>query len=184
MYQSFYFLLESKKINRDWNFRCAKIALKGDFTLNTPKEVLMILPRRTIFQKSTLPENWHLKQEEALSLYQNEVCLAKAFYSFAFDFEGLERPILIFEPYVEEEKIKAFEILASHLAIAFDQIPGRYSLYMKIKNDELSFIAKASQMGFTPYLGTWKQSSNEESEEAWNQITEALRQVYPNGFEN
>lgn len=160
-----------------------KMAYIGDFTLNQEKDILMILPRRTILKGVNLPENWHVKEEEILSLYQEENCLAQAFCTLAFDFEGIERSILVFEPLLEEKKLKAFEILASRLALLFDQTPGRYPLYIKLKENDLSLIAKASQMGFIPYFGAWKQSSSQESEELWNQITKALRQTYPQGLQ-
>lgn len=148
------------------------------------KDILMILPRRTIVRRLNFENSFRLEspQEGKVIAFLEEEPVGQATWQDAFDFEGILRPVLAFECQKKEYELDLFEELISKLALDFDAIPGRYPLYIKLKETDLPYIAKASRMGFVPYFGAWIQSSAQESEAAWQNITEALRQAYPQGF--
>lgn len=149
------------------------------FRLN---DILMILPRRTILKAEPLKDTWSLDKDSAgLSLYIDSVPVGYACWQSALDF-GIERPAITFACSDEENKLAAFEALVSRIAIAFDQMPGRYPLYIRLHSSQLDLIAKASQMGLQPYFGRWSMMDGEESEHSWQLITDSLRQSYPNGL--
>lgn len=149
------------------------------------KDILMILPRRTIVRRPCFENSFRLErpQKGKVIAFLEEEKIGQALWEDAFDFEGLVRPILIFECAKKEYELDLFEGLISTLALDFDAIPGRYPLYIKLKETNLPYIAKASRMGFVPYFGAWLQSSAQDSEATWQNITEALRQAYPQGFQ-
>ena len=149
------------------------------------KDILMILPRRTIVRSPSFENSFRLEmpQEGKVIAFLEEELVGQATWQDAFDFEGIERPMLVFECTKKEYELDLFEGLISQLALDFDAIPGRYPLYIKLKETDLPYIAKASRMGFVPYFGAWIQSSAQESEVIWQNITEALRQAYPQGFQ-
>lgn len=149
------------------------------------KDVLMILPRRTIIRRPSFENSFRFEtlQEGKVTAFLKEEQVGQATWEDAFDFEGIVRPVVIFECTKKEYELELFEGLISKLALDFDTIPGRYPLYIKLKETNLPHIAKASRMGFVPYFGAWIQSSAQESETTWQTITEALRQSYPQGFQ-
>ncbi len=149
------------------------------------KDILMILPRRTILRKPNFENSFCLEtpQEGKVIAFMNEAQVGQAQWQEAFDFEGIVRPALVFECTKKEYEFDLFESLISQLALDFDAIPGRYPLYIKLKETNLPYIAKASRMGFVPYFGKWVQSNAQESEATWQNITEALRKAYPQGLQ-
>ncbi len=151
--------------------------------MNSEKEILMILPRRTILRMPSSSFRFEALEKSKIKAYLEEIQVGQGCWQEAFDFEGVGRPTLIWEIRQTENELEIFEGLISHLALAFDQIPGRYPLYLKLQATNLPYIAKASRMGFIPYFGQWKQSSAQESEMIWQDITDALRKTYPNGFD-
>lgn len=145
-------------------------------------EILMILPRRTIHQAGPLMDTWMVDKDSAgLSLFIDGVPAGYADWQEASDFD-MERPAIEFFYQEGSQKLDIFEALISRLAIAFDRIPGRYPLYIKLKSTELDLIAKASRMGFVPYFGCWHGKTSDQSEFSWKMITDHLRQRYPEGL--
>lgn len=162
-----------------------QIKTKGIDIMKDPfrnTEILMILPRRTILKAEPLPETWSLDTDPAgLSLYMNGRPVGYAFWKEASDF-GMKRPAIGFTCSDEAHRLDIFEALVSRLAVAFDRIPGRYPLYIRLSSQNLDLIAKAGRMGFVPYFGCWSRKTSEQSESAWEMITERLRQRYPQGL--
>ncbi len=148
------------------------------------KNILMILPRRTILRRPSFERDFRFEvfKEGMVQAFLEEDQIGQAWWEDALDFEGIVRPVLVFTCQKKEYEFEVFEGLISHLALTFDGIPGRYPLYIKFKETNLPYIAKASRMGFIPYFGEWIESSAKESEAKWQEITEALRQAYPQGF--
>lgn len=148
-----------------------------------PADILMILPKRTILKAEPLENDWVLDQDPAgLSLFIHGKPAGYASWQNASDF-GMHRPSVFFSCLEKgSRKLAVFEALVSRLAIAFDRIPGRYPLYIKLQSTDLDLIAKASRMGFIPYFGEWSQKTSEQSESCWKGITESLRHRYPEGL--
>lgn len=142
-------------------------------------EILMILPRRTVYSAGKLPKNWELDQDATgLSISVDEEPTAYAFWKDAEDF-GVSRPAIKFYTRSKELKSELFKALMKRLALAYDGMPSKYPLYIRLHEDDLELIAEASRIGFVPYFGTWKKKSAEQSENSWKKITDLLRIAYP-----
>lgn len=81
------------------------------------------------------------------------------------------------------DRLAGYAALLWHAGSAFDKVPGKYPLYLVLDSDSLGRIAAASRMGLIPYFGAWKDSTADESESVWNEITENLRTAYPEGID-
>ncbi len=66
--------------------------------------------------------------------------------------------------------------MVSHLVCLYDEMPSKYPLYLATQTNSYGAIAMYSHLGFTPYLGEWKNCSKEESERNWEIATEILRE--------
>lgn len=146
---------------------------------NINNEVLMVLPRKTVYTASKLAENWVLNQDSAhFSISLEGSLIATAYWQEADDF-GMNRPAIVFEGQSDALRADLFTALMTRMALAYDEIPSKYPLYIRLFESDLELIAQASRMGFVPYFGEWKKKTALESEEDWKRITEALRQAYP-----
>lgn len=142
-------------------------------------EVLMVLPRRTVYSKSSLAENWIDQQDSTdFSIMLEGEKIASAKWVDANDF-GMLRPAIDFSCENDELRADLFVALMTRMALVYDQTPSKYPLYMRLDEADLELIAQASRIGFVPYFGEWQQRSADESEEDWKRITEALRKAYP-----
>ncbi len=151
---------------------------------NLDNEILMILPRRTFFKASCLPGNWEVDQDPAgLSVLVDQQPAAYASWKDEDDF-GTDRPAILFDVHGCDPRTKQelFEAVVSRLAIAYDQIPGKYPLYIRLSEADLDLIAQASHLGFIPYFGKWAKKTPEQSEKSWQAITDSLRTRYPQGL--
>ncbi|MBF0578399.1 hypothetical protein IM774_01045 [Erysipelotrichaceae bacterium RD49] len=147
-------------------------------------EILMILPRRTFFKASDLPGNWEVDQDPAgLSVLVDQQPAGYASWKDEDDF-GMDRPSILFDIHGCDlhTKLALFEAMISRLAIAYDQMPGKYPLYIRLSEKDLDLIAKASHLGFIPYFGKWANQTEEQSEKSWQIITDHLRNRYPSGL--
>lgn len=66
--------------------------------------------------------------------------------------------------------------MVSRLIHMYDEMPSKYPLYLATQTNSYGAIAMYSHLGFTPYLGQWKDCSKEQSEENWEIATEILRE--------
>ncbi len=149
---------------------------------NSNSEILMVLPKKTIRKHAALGQGWEIDQDSCgLSVLVDQQPAAYAMWISADDF-GTQRPSIRFDAFVQSNKLQLFEVLITRLAIAYDQIPGKYPLYIRLRADDLDLIAMASRMGFVPYFGSWSLKTSEESEETWKRITDSLRNAYPAGL--
>lgn len=150
---------------------------------NIDNEVLMVLPKKTIYTAYKLAENWTCDQDSShFTIFMAGVPIAMAYWQEADDF-GMIRPAIVFDAQREDLRAELFTALMTRMALAYDEIPSKYPLYIRLFESDLELIAQASRMGFVPYFGQWKQKSADESEEDWKRITESLRQAYP-GVDN
>lgn len=146
------------------------------------QDVLMVLPRRSIYRVRPLPAGWTVDQDpQGITLYVDRKPAAHARLCKREDF-GQNRLALSFSCMDSELSGPAFEVLVSRLALAFDEVPSRYPLYVRFGSSEHVQIITASHMGFIPYLGEWNERTADDSESDWEMITEDLRRVYPNGY--
>lgn len=145
-------------------------------------DILMILPRKTVRSEQPVPQGWEVDQDASgISLTIDDQPSFIASWREAGDF-GMNRPAIRFQSLDGKLKPRAFEVLVSRLAKAYDQMPSRYPLYIRLHSKELPLIAAASRLGFIPYFGNWKEQSAAQSESAWNIITENLREAFPEGY--
>lgn len=145
------------------------------------KNVLMVLPKRAIGRPSEMDPKWDLdKDSSGISVFEQENLLARAVWETEDDF-GFDRPAIQMTVLNQELELDLFEALVSRLALAYESMPSRYPLYIRVPKDHLMLIAKASRMGFVPYFGEWKESSSHHSQNTWEEITHALRTMYPQG---
>ena len=66
--------------------------------------------------------------------------------------------------------------MVSHLIRLYDEMPSKYPLYLATQTNSYGAIAMYAHLGFTPYLGEWKNCTKEESERNWELATEILRE--------
>lgn len=150
--------------------------------MNSVSEILMVLPRKTIRRTPDLPSSWEIDQDACgLSVLIDCKPAAYAMWIYANDF-GTQRPSIQFDAFCQEKKLQLFEALITRLALAYDQFPCKYPLYIRLGEQELDLIAMAHRMGFVPYFGQWSQKTSRQSEETWKNITDSLRKVYPHGL--
>lgn len=65
--------------------------------------------------------------------------------------------------------------MVSKLIAMYDQIPSKYPLYLATQTNSYGAIAMYSHLGFTPYLGAWRDCSEAQSKDNWELATEILR---------
>lgn len=66
--------------------------------------------------------------------------------------------------------------MLSKLCVHYDSIPSRYPLYLATQSQSYAAIFMYSRLGFTPYLGAYKEHTKEESEADWEFVTEILKE--------
>jgi hypothetical protein len=144
-------------------------------------EVLLVLPNKTI---RCLP-----KGADALQVETNDqtatVTEGEAVYKAGIETDssfGMERKALAFSKLPQTLAELPLETLIASLALKYDKEANRYPLYVKVMADELDLIAILTRMGFVPFWGEWKGHTAAQSEAQWEEITEKLREKYPDGF--
>ncbi|MCF0258489.1 MAG: hypothetical protein HUJ54_01390 [Erysipelotrichaceae bacterium] len=146
-------------------------------------EVLMVLPKAAVSSAAKGKEHWNIEHKAStVTIYENEQPIGKARWENSMEF-GMERPALYAKLYGLEDDLLIFEAMISRLALEYRQIRSRHPLYIRLKDSEISLIAKASRMGFLPYMGQWQNADSELSVKHWEAITEQLRQAYPKGLD-
>ncbi len=143
------------------------------------QDILMVLPKNTIHSPNEMSQDWEVDKDGAgITIYTKDRLLGHADWRNRKDF-GFSRPAIDIKLIDKEQEMKVFEALVSRLASAYEMMPSRYPLYIRLPQKHTSLIAKAARMGFIPYFGEWKESTRENSENDWKRITEQLRQDFP-----
>lgn len=138
----------------------------------------MVLPKKVIRQPSALKPDWELdKDPEGITIYETKKPVGHMNWQDSDEF-GMERPAITLL-LSDKEDPDLFDAMVSRLAIAYENLPERYPLYIRIPKTNLPLIAHAHRLGFIPYFGTWKESDADHSVADWEEITEALREAYP-----
>lgn len=138
------------------------------------KDVLMVLPKKTILVPSALKSMWDVdKDPQGVTIFNASRPLSHANWENSDDFGNL-RPCIVLE-LPEEADMDLFDAMVSRLAVAYESLPERYPLYIRIDSSNLELIAHASRIGFVPYFGNWKEKNADESAADWETITQALR---------
>ena len=70
---------------------------------------------------------------------------------------------------------KIAQAMLTKLCMMYDQIPGKYPLYLATQSQSYGAIKLYSRLGFTPYLGAYKGCSEQKNKQAWQSVTEVLR---------
>lgn len=76
----------------------------------------------------------------------------------------------------EAQHNRIAQAMISKLCMKYDQIPGKYPLYLATQSQSYGAIALYVHMGFTPYLGAYNDCSQEENEAAWEFTTQFMRE--------
>lgn len=147
------------------------------------KDVLMILPRKTIREEFSLPSGVRDRIEDKIIILENDKgILAKGCLSQRDDF-GIDRQAAVFAIYEENldggdllVKQQLIQCILSRLALSYEEIAGKYPLYIRLNSHDLFEIAACSRMGFIPYFGKWEESLPRQGEKTWERITKALRE--------
>ena len=58
----------------------------------------------------------------------------------------------------------------------YDEMKSRYPLYVVSQSQSYGAIALYSRLGFTPYLGEYKEHTKEQSEKDWQRVTTILKE--------
>lgn len=143
------------------------------------QDILMVLPKNTIHYPSEMSRDWEIEKDGGgITIYTKDRLLGHAEWHARRDF-GFERPAINIRMIDREEEMKVFESLISRIAMAYEMMPNRYPLYIRLPQKHTALIAKASRMGFIPYFGEWKEASKDQSVKDWERITEDLRREFP-----
>ncbi|WP_304684013.1 hypothetical protein [Ileibacterium valens] len=143
------------------------------------QDILMVLPKNTIHTPNEMSQDWEIdKDSGGITIYTKNKLLGYADWRNRKDF-GFSRPAINIQLLDSEQEMNVFEALISRLATAYEMMPSRYPLYIRLPQQHTSLIAQAARMGFIPYFGEWKESSKENSENDWKKITEQLRHDFP-----
>ena len=70
---------------------------------------------------------------------------------------------------------KIGQAMLTKLCMMYDRIPGKYPLYLATQSQSYGAIKLYSRLGFTPYLGAYKGSSEQKSKFAWQKVTKILQ---------
>lgn len=134
----------------------------------------MVLPKRTIQMPSELKHSWDVDNDpDGITIFNAHQPVCHANWQDSDEF-GMDRPaITLILP--DEEDLDLFDAMVSRLAIAYENLPERYPLYIRLHKTSLDLIAHASRLGFIPYFGEWKESNENHSAAVWEEITNALR---------
>ena len=66
--------------------------------------------------------------------------------------------------------------MLTKLGAMYDSIPSKYPLYLSTQSQSYGAIALYASLGFTPYLGAYRGSTREQSEQAWEETTRILKE--------
>ena len=58
----------------------------------------------------------------------------------------------------------------------YDEMPGKYPLYLVTQSQSYGAIALYARLGFTPYLGATDHEDADHTQEAWEKVTRILRE--------
>ena len=70
---------------------------------------------------------------------------------------------------------KIAQAMLTKLCMMYDSIPGKYPLYLATQSQSYGAIKLYARLGFTPYLGAYKGSSEQKSKLAWESVTNILK---------
>lgn len=143
------------------------------------QDILMVLPKHTIQHPSEMSRDWEVDKDGAgITIYTRDRLLGHADWREARDF-GFKRPAIKLTLPSAEDEMAVFTSLVSRLVMAYEMMPSRYPLYIRLPKEHTSLIAAAARLGFVPYFGEWSESSRDQSEKTWEGITDNLRKEFP-----
>lgn len=156
------------------------------------EQVLLVISKHTISHVPSLPEGFSFSNDPAHELVKAQGWTPCEGEHFSIEYQGRvvahaalaeghhfgNRRIRLHQVVVDPayRKLSLGQTLVSHVVVQFDQRPGRYPLYLVTEDKRLPAIRLYTRLGFMPYLGAWEKATSQESEQAWQEITEALRQ--------
>lgn len=134
-------------------------------------EVLMVLPKNTIFAPVLLPEDYTIQEgDHLITILKNSAPVATGSLETGRHF-GVDRLHIL----THSHDPLLYAAVVSRLAIQYESEPTRYPLYIAVDSEDFDLIRTLARLEFMPYLGEWSQASQEDSELQWSQITECMR---------
>lgn len=105
---------------------------------------------------------------------ENElVASAGLWYGNDFEQDRLRIHYVAVSQNAQHQKIA--QSMLTKLCMIYDQIPGKYPLYLATQSQSYGAIKLYARLGFTPYLGAYKGSSEQKSKLAWESVTNILK---------
>lgn len=101
------------------------------------------------------------------------VASAGLWYGNDFDQDRLRIHYVAVSQKAQHQKIA--QSMLTKLCIKYDRIPGKYPLYLATQSQSYGAIKLYARLGFTPYLGAYKGSSEQKSKKAWQSVTDVLK---------
>ena len=71
---------------------------------------------------------------------------------------------------------KIAQSMLTRLCMKYDEMPGKYPLYLVTQSQSYGAIALYARLGFTPYLGATDHEDADHTQEAWEKVTRILRE--------
>lgn len=71
---------------------------------------------------------------------------------------------------------KIAQSMLTKLCMKYDEMPGKYPLYLVTQSQSYGAIALYARLGFTPYLGATDHEDADHAQEAWEKVTQILRE--------
>jgi hypothetical protein len=137
---------------------------------------IMVCVRKGIPASKRSHAIYKAKKEDAfhVEIYEGDVCVAKGSLIDADHF-GTSRKMLQVDE-IKEANEELYQFLIAHLAFMHDDMMSRYPSYIVLNEDQIDETAWLAHLGFTPFLGEFKESSQENSQAQWEIATQKLRE--------
>lgn len=131
---------------------------------------LMVLPRGR-HPKISSDRRAYLSGEQGHLSFQNDQNFASALLKEGDHFQKGR----LFLDEISWSDPDALETLLVYAQEEYLKNPSKFPLYLCVNKESLDLIRMADHAGFTPYFGEWKESSEEQSQALWSELTDLLR---------
>lgn len=102
------------------------------------------------------------------------VASAGLWFGHDFDVSRLRIHFVAVKEKAQHKKIA--QSMLTKLCMKYDEMPGKYPLYLVTQSQSYGAIALYARLGFTPYLGATDHEDADHAQEAWEKVTQILRE--------
>lgn len=146
--------------------------------MNENQQVIMVLSKKSIHKPISLEQDYEIKSNDDLeyTITRNKEEAAHGLLKTGDAFNDSRLFIQGLKISDTQNFDSLVPALVSRLVLLNESKPSKYPNYVLVDAEDISLIKALARMGFTPYLGPWKNADEEESEKIWEVITQQLRE--------